>query len=149
MDILKSYWDILFFSALTLIHIYGWISMREHLKADPQDNLEQRQFSANTLNNACVSGVTAVSILIPATMIVLQLAIDQEFKTTTFLFRASIWFLASLSFGIFVLFAIPMRSQKYNVARILIIGIPFGIQLLSLLIGLIWFVSSIYITIYK
>lgn len=147
MKFIIEWWDVFLFVALALVHILGWISAKNDLNAEPMNCLDQRQFSANTLNNACVAGITAVSILIPATMITLQLAYQQDLPVPPSLFRSSIWFLASLTFGIFVLFVIPMRSQKFNVARLLITGLPFGFQLFCLLIGLTWFVLAIHDTI--
>ncbi|MCL7944757.1 hypothetical protein [Marinobacter sp. ATCH36] len=151
MNYLYQWWDIIVFLLFAVFHIGGWLEIRSSLRSSPLDCLEQRQFAASALNNASVAGVTAVSILIPASVIMIQLGAEKTGfpnRALEEVFRASLWFLLSLAFGLFLLFLIPMRSQKYNVVRDMLTGIPFGPQLAALLIGMIWLVSGIYTAVY-
>lgn len=114
--------------------------------------MPERELAANALNSASVAGITAVSILIPASLLIVQIAFDKTGvprESLEDVFRASAWFLVSLIFGIILIFLIPMQCPKNNVARILVTGIPFGPQLIALLIGVIWFVVGIYSTVFN
>ena len=151
MNYLYQWWDVIVFLLLGLVHIGGWLEIRSKLRVTPLNSRDEREFAASALNNASVAGVTAVSILIPASLIIIQLGAEKTGfpnRALEEVFRASLWFLLSLAFGLFLLFLIPMRSQKHNVARDLLMGIPFGPQLAALLIGMIWLVAGIYTAVY-
>jgi hypothetical protein len=151
MAFLCNWWDVIIFVLLGVVHIGGWLEIRNKLIAEPLNDRDERVFAASALNNASVAGVTAVSILIPASLLIIQLGAEKTgfpHRALEEVFRASLWFLLSLAFGLVILFLIPMRSQKYNVTRDLLTGILLGPQLVSLLIGMIWFVVGIYSAVY-
>ncbi|TVU91024.1 hypothetical protein [Vreelandella titanicae] len=152
MSYLYQWWDIIVFLLFAVFHVGGWLEIRSKLITDPLNCRDEREFAASALNNASVAGVTAVSILIPASLLMIQLGAERTgfpSRALEDVFRASLWFLLSLAFGLFLLFLIPMRSQKYNVVRDLLTGIPFGPQLAALLIGMIWLVAGIYTAVYS
>ena len=152
MAFLCNWWDVIVFGVVDLIHVASWLEARKRLTKDPKNSLAEREFAASSLNSASVAGVTAVSILIPASLLIVQVGYEKhDFPHSALedVFRASIWFLVSLALGLVLLFLVPMRSQKYNAARDHYIGILFGPQLAALLTGMIWFVAGIHSAVYR
>ncbi len=153
MSFFSNWWDVIVFAVLAIIHIASWLEIKTKLSGAPMNCNEQRSLGATTLGSASTAGITAVSILIPASLLIVQLAAQPgmplPFAAVSNVFRASIWFLVSLFFGLIIVFLIPMYAQKHNVARNLSTGIPFGPQLLALLIGMARLVIGLYYTIYK
>ena len=149
-DWLKEWWDALVFGILMLVHVGGWAELKISGKLDLESerSIEKRRFAAESLSASGSSGITAVSILLPASLIILQLFTNSTNPVTDIalesMFRATIWFLISLSIGLLLMFFIPMRSQVYNVARDFRTGILFGPQLIALLVGVVWLVVSLH-----
>lgn len=144
---LSNWWDIIAFLVLGTFHVAGWLSIRTRLQANPDNTYEARNLGATTLSSANTAGLTAVSILIPASLLFIQLSSDKSPLPPIAImnvFRASCWFIASLFSGLILAFLIPMRAHKYNVSRILHTGIPFGFQLVTLLIGMGRLLSGLY-----
>jgi hypothetical protein len=151
MTVIFHWLDVIIFLLLLAVHIGGWLERRKDFAEHPLDGLEDRVLAATALNSASVAGVTAVSILIPASLLIVQIAFDKTGfprQALEDVFRASVWFLVSLVFGLVLIFLIPMQCPKHNVTRILLTGIPFGPQLIALLIGVIWFVIGIYFAVF-
>ena len=143
--------DITIFVIFTAMHLCALYEDRKEYGSKPMNGLGERQFSASALNSAASAGVTAVSILIPASLLIIQLASGNHaipHLALVYVFRGTIWFLFSLALGLFLLFVIPMQSQAHNVARRMITMIPFGPQLCSLFLGMVWLVIGIYIAVY-
>jgi hypothetical protein len=152
MEFLCKWWDVVAFGVVGIIHVASWLEARHLLSRDPKNSLPEREFAASSLNSASVAGVTAVSILIPASLLIVQVGYEKpDFPHSALedVFRASLWFLVSLALGLLLLFLVPMRSQKHNAARDVYIGILFGPQLAALLTGMIWFVAGIHSAVYK
>jgi hypothetical protein len=59
-------------------------------------------------------------------------------------FRAALWFLVSLFFGLLVVSLVPFRSAAEDVRKSMGIGIPFGFQLFSLFVGMARFIWGLY-----
>lgn len=151
MDFIRQWWDLCAFVLFSAMHIVGWIEIRGRLQRAPMNALDERHFAAAALNNASGAGVTAVSILIPASLLIIQFTAENKDVPRIVLeqvFRGSVWFLVSLALGLFIIFVIPMKSQEHNVVRRMLTGIPFFPQFASLLIGMIWLVMGIYTAVY-
>lgn len=151
MGFLKQWLDVLLFVLFTAMHVIALYEDRKKYVGEPNNALADRQFSASALNSACATGVTAVSILVPASLLILQIASGSQTiprVAMEYVFRGSIWFLVSLALGLFVLFVIPMQSQAHNVARRMTTMVPFGPQLACLFIGTVWLVMGIYTAVY-
>jgi hypothetical protein len=149
--------DVVFFILLGAIHIGAWIAESRKLAESPLDEADARTLGATTLTSASTAGITAVSILIPASFVIVQLASKTGGTATSIphaasynVFVASVWFLFSLFCGLFfVISQIPMRALKHNVARDLRIGIPFGGQLLALFFGMVRLLFGLYYIMYS
>lgn len=145
--------DVIPFILLWAIHIATWTADSKKLEECPLNDHDSRNLGATTLGSASTAGITAVSILIPASFVIVQLSsrTGTSFPPTALynVFVASCWFLVSLFCGLFfVIFRIPMKALKYNVARDIQIGIAFGGQLLALFFGMLRLLLSLYYTIY-
>ena len=82
-------------------------------------------------------GLGAVGILIPVTLITAQIG-KPTIATLSQIFFADVWFTLSLIFGLHILFTVGVKAGTENVLnRRGLIGIPYGLQLLSLLVGVI------------
>ncbi|MEO6958936.1 MAG: hypothetical protein ABI228_04150 [Burkholderiaceae bacterium] len=151
MNFIKQWIDVLVFAVFMAMHVKALYEDRKKYVSEPKNELIDRQFSATTLNSASGTGVTAVSILVPASLLIIQIASDSHTIpriAMEYVFRGSIWFLVSLALGLFILFVIPTQSQAHNVARRMMTMIPFGPQLACLIIGMIWLVIGIYTAVY-
>jgi len=149
LQFFRNNWDVLIFLFFSVLHIVTWLGIRGELRLQSQqdaarpahETLPDRELGATTLSSSSSAGITAVSILIPASLLVIQFGLDpgQTLPATVVLnvTRSALWFLLSLFFGLFVLWLVPMRAHKFNVARLFELGIPFGIQLIALLVGMI------------
>jgi hypothetical protein len=141
----SNWWDVSAFALLAVLHIGSWLELYYRGRLDHSArNAEDRRFGAQILSSSSAAGITAVSILIPASLLVVQLSSTGKPLPPTALshvFSASLWFLGSLFLGLLIVFLVPLKSHKQDVRLSLGTGIPFGLQLLSLLFGmtrLIW-----------
>lgn len=151
MSFLRQWLDVLLFVLFTAMHVAALYEDRKKYVTEPKNELVERQFAASALSGAAGIGVTAVSILVPASLLILQLASGGHTiprVAMEYVFRGSIWFLASLALGLFVLFVIPMQSQAHNVARRMVTMVPYGPQLACLFIGMVWLVMGIHTAVY-
>jgi hypothetical protein len=133
-------WDLVVFVILVGIHIAAWSEFRT--PAPIPDALEWRQFGATTMGGTATAGLTAVSILIPASLLVIQLArgpAGSPLPTSALseIFRGTTWLLGSMVLGLFVIYLLPMRSQSYDVSRDPVIGLLYFPQLLALFLGIL------------
>jgi hypothetical protein len=170
MDFLKNFlsdwWDVLLFIAFTTFHVWVWLSIRKALpkpknfqKILPGDletrnseiqerglDLQERQFAATIVASSSTTSITAVSILIPASLIIVQLGFGSKsfpHDALNNVFRASLWFLFSLLLGLYVIFNVAMRSQSRNVAQYFPVGVVFAPQLFALAVGVLRLVIGI------
>ncbi len=144
---LIEWWDAVLFIILAGIHIGSWIELKLSGKLKPKVQDEERRSGAQMMTASSAAGITAVSILIPASMLIVQLSSN----STSFplgvvpqVFRGALWFLLSLLLGLIVIFLVPLRSHRTDVRKSLEIGIPFGLQLLCLFLGMARLVTSLY-----
>jgi hypothetical protein len=141
---IQQWWDVCVYALLGGIHVAAWLSVP--LQRLGSFDSAERSLSATALGSACTAGITAVSILIPACMLVLQFGLEGKQMppfTAMCVFRAAVWFCISLTFGLFVLFVSPMRVNSKSVAHDHLTGVPLGLQLIAIFIGMIWFVVAV------
>lgn len=128
--------DVLLIALLASIHLLAWQSVQRVGSAtDPYAG-------ANALIGASAGGITAVSILMPVTFLLIQndaLASFDLSAAAAHLERAAIWFIASLIAGLFTLFVAPMRAAGGDAIYSPQVGIPFGLQVLLLFAGILRF----------
>lgn len=150
MDIVNDWLAVVVFAVLTLIHIIAWWEF--NYSAAKESDLGVRDFGSRTLSGTCTLGVTAVSILIPASMIIVQLGSRSGSSLSPdaldSVFRATIWFMVSLTFGLLVAWLIPMYCRSLDVARWRGTGFFYGPQLFALGAGMARLAQGVGITIY-
>lgn len=160
LDFLGTWWDVILYVVFFIIQIVSWIEIRPKLSPPgktPAENLQDlpnRQFGATLMTGASTAGITAVSILIPASVLILQLGLNSSSKplpqeALNDVFRAVIWFTLSLLLGLYIIFVAAMRGQRFNVARDFRIGIFYGPQLFAIVMGVVRLVFGIFIIVYK
>lgn len=134
--------DVAVFVVGTLVHLAAWWEYRS--PAPIPEELERRQLGVETMSGTATAGLTAVSILIPASLLVIQLGRDEggaslPASALDEVFRGTLWLLLSLILGLMVIYFIPTRAHKYDVSHDLKIGGFYFPQLLALLLG-VWHV---------
>jgi hypothetical protein len=148
--VLGQNWDIILFALLVIVHIASWWEYRTRPAMESDRDI--RQFGATTMSSTATAGITAVSILIPASLLVIQLGRDPDQTLPPAaldqVFRGVVWLLISMAIGLFLIYLLPMRAQKYNVGKDFLIGSLFAPQLLALFIGIIRIVLGLQATIY-
>ena len=153
MEFLSNWWDVLIFILLSILYIAANVEMARGLKSDQSlQHLDQKQLGATILTSASSAGITAVSILIPASLLIVQMgfvsAKPLPFGVLDNVFRASIWFLTSLVMGLYLMWINGLQSQFRNVATNLQIVTAFGIQLIALFIGVVRLIIGIHNAVY-
>lgn len=146
VSFLRNNFDIIVFILLSIVHIGSWVEVKPGLSKDKPD-FNERSLSATTLGASTTAGITAVSILIPASLLIVQIGLGDHSPlppaAIDHVVRASEWFVASLSFGLLIIFLVPMKANLFNVARYFQIGILVGPQLITLWIGMIRLVQGL------
>lgn len=157
MDFLGNWWDFIVFGILTLIHIAANIESWQKIKSDlalqnALKTVDQKNLGATILNGSSAAGISAVSILIPASLLIVQIGLGSSKPmppgVLDNVFRASIWFLISLGAGLIFLWISGAQSQFRNVATNLLLMIFFGPQLIALGVGVVRLVIGIHSAIY-
>ncbi|WP_435611782.1 hypothetical protein [Streptomyces sp. bgisy159] len=106
---------------------------------------------ADSLRGAAGGGLTVVGILLPVSVLAVQLsagsgAFALPDNAIADFFMAAFWLFLSLFSGVYVLFAAAIRGPKEDVARRKDVGILYGAQLFFLLVAgyrLLWGVSAV------
>lgn len=123
--------SLLAFAGLVVIHVSTW-------HVEQARSSSEKRFSLQLLNTSSIGGIAAVSILIPASFLIIQMSVDPcnlDSQNTEFIRIAVNWFLASLLFGIFFIFLIPMKIVSDPLEK-KDLGFCFGAQLICLGIGM-------------
>lgn len=142
MEALSKYGDFIFFGLVCLINLGAQWEQQKLLgsQRDPAHN--ERELGATTLSTASGAVITGVSILVAASMLIIQTAVEHKEKVPTpvldHVLRACLWLFISLGCGLYVMCMVPMLSHKHNVAKRLHILLVFIPQLFSLFIGMWW-----------
>jgi len=146
MGFLKSNWELLVLLLFAFFHTAA--NIEAYCKRDKtlQQCKDDNAFAADSLIKASTAGITAVSLLISATFVIVQLSnqngrtLDPHIKPDVF--HGTLCFLVSMFLGLFVIFVIPGRGRSKNVSQSLLTFLPFGYQLISLLTGVLYLVSA-------
>jgi hypothetical protein len=114
LNFLLSWLDVIVFMALTIFHVLSWLGISS---PDETQNLPDRQFGATSMSAASTASITAVRILIPASLLIVQVGFGSNIKplpneALNNIFIAAIWFLFSLIFGLLIVWTGVMRSQN-------------------------------------
>jgi hypothetical protein len=141
----SSWWEVPIAGLFIAIHAVAWWGQ---LGAnEPMPDIDTRALGASSMTDTATAGITAVSILLPAAMLVIQFSRDPAGKLAqdvAFQSNRGTWLLSgSLIAGLLVLWLVPMQSQVENVARNFWTGTAYGVQLILLLVGLIRVVLGI------
>lgn len=142
---MAEWWDVVLFAILAALHILAWREYRRPTQGDTTSDEASRRTGGQMITASSAAGLTAVSILVSATaVIVQQWTTSLPVEILTQASRAAFWFLLSLVLGLWVVFLVPLRSPAQDVQKSAEIGIPFGLQLISLFIGVARLVWGIY-----
>jgi len=147
-EFLFKWWDVAAFLLLAAIHTGAWLEQKYLGKLNRAgEGATARQSGAQMMTASSASGIAAVSILVPASMLIVQLSS----KTTSFplvavwhVFRGALWFPGSLFLGLWVIFLAPLKSQSIDARASVEIGIPFGLQLIALFFGMVQLVLGLH-----
>jgi hypothetical protein len=123
-----------------LILIFGTIHVIAYLgPISPSPNKEKL---AESIRGAATGGLTIVGILIPLTVLAIQLrggtsAVAERLPTSVLVdfFVGDVWLVISLGCGLYVLFVTAMRGISEDIGTRKDVGILFGIQLIMLFVG--------------
>lgn len=160
-------WDVLTFTALsTLIcaaNLEVWKKNRNGPTIDSfKDNdpeykhrtyhLNLFNYSGAALKDTSSSYITAVSILIPASFVIIQVAKSVEPAELSeevtlgipLVFRGVVWFLISLFFGILALYSVFTHGRHQDLSKSLPMNVLLGSQFISLFIGVLWLAGGLY-----
>ncbi|GCF07016.1 hypothetical protein [Dictyobacter arantiisoli] len=154
MNFFEQWWDILLFilfsSILTFINIPLW---RARKSIPSLQDLPQKQSGASILASANSAAVSAVSVLISASLVFIQLELklknNVRHDVLDHTFRAVLWFLFSLFIGLILTWMNGTHSQFKNIAASIYISLLFGFQLLAIVIGVGRILLGVYTAIYR
>lgn len=107
--------------------------------------------AADALRSAAAGGLTVVGILLPLSILAIQIKAggsspELSANTLADFFMASLWLVCSLACGLHVLFTAAIRGPREDVVRNRDVGILFGAQLFFLFVScvrLLWAISSV------
>lgn len=123
-----------------VIHFVAWTSIEHKLPGDLSKDHQVRAFGQKAIGDSVRTCITATAVLIPGSLLIAQLgttnlaALPPE--SLQHVFRGALWFLLSISAGLYMTGWIPMRGQKYDVSRDKWPEVMFGAQLFSLFVGI-------------
>jgi len=146
MEFLKSNWELGVLLLFVFFHTGANIEAQRKRDKTLKQCKDDNTFAADSLIKASTAGITAVSLLISATFVIVQLSnqngrtLDPHIKPDVF--HGTLCFLASMFLGLFVIFVVPGRGRSKNVSQSLLTILPFGYQLISLLTGVLYLVSA-------
>lgn len=137
--------DLFIFFVLAFNHVAAWMTLDVKTIEADYSRLE----TATRLRETAGAGLTVVGILIPLTIIAVQLKATSDGGNTSAvskptlvdLLAASTWLLASLVCGLYVLYLSAFTGYRENLFTHRDIGIFSGFQLFFLLVGvfrLVW-----------
>ena len=135
--------DVVLLVALLAIQILTYLS-RPTASSNPVA-------TASALSSGASGGLTVVGILLPLSLLAIQLrtsssSVKLSSSALADFFVASVWLVGSLAAGLYVLFSASIRGPREDVSCRRDIGILFGAQLFLLFAGafrLVWAISSI------
>jgi len=125
------------------IHYFAWTEIQHELPASTKDS--EKKFGFKTILSASKAGITAVSILVPGNILIIQNAIlvESGADVTTIgvekrhLLIGAILYLISLFFGVVTCYYIVYRRYSVDVSRDKATAMIFGFQLCALVGGMV------------
>jgi hypothetical protein len=139
--------DVVVVVAFCVLVALGW---RESKKKYPdKGNEEFRLRIADGLRAAASAGLTVVAILLPTTVIGVQLSVATSDKllvghtAAANLFIASCWLLVSIISGLYVVFVAATRGIRENLHHRLDVGVAYALQLCTLVLACVRLVLAI------
>jgi hypothetical protein len=130
---IASWWDLVLCGVLATLHVLA-ITEATWRRSESQHGRVDSELWTKTVSSACTAGITAVSILLPLSVLVFQEADRAVARMLSIDVVIATWLLVfSLFCGLFVLYSLPRVSQRKDPARSAIVMMPFGLQLFALL----------------
>lgn len=131
----RSGWiDVTALVLLSTIHVMAWWGVGRF-----QPTKEARQVAADSFRSSAGAGLTAVGILIPITLLTIQLGRSSGSTLPAGalldVFIADLWFTISLLLGLFVVWVTAVKVATQNVLNRKDVGIAYGLQLMFLFVG--------------
>jgi hypothetical protein len=141
--------DLMLLLILGFFHVVAWATLDVH-RYEAYDRIE----TVGRVQATSTAGLTVVGILVPLTVIAIQLQSAAKRGSTdrytmralVDLFVASTWLLASLMASLYVLYFSAFKGYTENILAYRHIGILLGFQLFFLFVGvfrLVWGLSAI------
>jgi hypothetical protein len=140
------FWDVLLYIGLFAIWAFVWAT---HGKRKPRSNdqpppsipdVQERSLSANVIGSFVTSGLTATSILIPASFVIIQLGLGNTKVPAESLGQVAFsfyWFVFSIAVGIFNTARFPTMVGRTDLAKDRFSNVLGFMQLLAILLGVI------------
>jgi hypothetical protein len=126
---------------------FGW---RDSKKKYPDEGTDESRLRiADGLRAASSAGLTVVAILLPTTVIGVQLSVAASDKllvghaAAANLFIASCWLLVSIISGLYVVFVAATRGIRENLHHRTDIGVTYALQLCALVLACVRIVLAI------
>lgn len=145
MECVRNHWPVIACLLLAVIHIAANLEARA---ATPETDPKVNEFAADLMSKASAAGITAVSLLLSATFVIVQISNQptRQFSVPIKIsvFGAAISLLVSMMFGLFLMWVIPTFKTSKNVNQQFVTILPFGFQLITLLTGVLYLVSGFY-----
>lgn len=139
--------DLVGVGALALIHLMAWHEASSE-GTEVGENAEHRAGAAASFRSTSTGGITAVGILLPLSLVPIQLAQTRPSGPPAGavfdIFVADLWLGASLLLGLWVLWLVAMRAHATNVLSSRSIGVAYGWQLFTFAAGLARFLTATY-----
>ncbi|MFD7908335.1 hypothetical protein ACFV4G_39605 [Kitasatospora sp. NPDC059747] len=107
--------------------------------------------AADALRGATTTGLTVVGILLPLSILAIQIRFGSSCaklpsNALADFLLASLWLFISLTAGLYVLYTVAIRGPREDVVRRRDIGVLYGAQLFFLLVScfrLLWAIPSV------
>ncbi len=136
----RVYLDCVAFALLSFVHVVAnW-----HLPAQYPNKPGARAVAATSLGGSVNGGLTAVGILLPLSLVVTQVP-GIGATALQHVVYADIWFGLSLLFGVYGTYTVGMRAVGENVVNRRDVRLVYGLQLMSLVIGTVRLVATIWV----
>jgi hypothetical protein len=139
--------DVIVIAAFCVFVALGWYDSKKNYPDKGDDEFRLRV--ADGLRAAASAGLTVVAILLPTTVIGVQLSVAASDKllvghaTAANLFIASCWLLVSIVSGLYVVFVAATRGIRENLHHRWDVGVTYALQLATLVLACVRLVLAI------
>jgi hypothetical protein len=136
----RVYLDCVAFAVLSLIHVVANWQLTAQYPNEPGD----RAAAATSLGGSVNGGLAAVGILLPLSLVVTQIP-GIATSALQHVVYADIWFGLSLLFGVYTTYTIGVRAVGENIVNRRDVRLTYGFQLMSLVIGTVRLVATVWL----